>query len=457
AMVLLPLSCKRAVGPVKGVEMVSTAAKLKKDKTLKVVTEFNSTNYFILRGQPMGFQFEILQDLADHLGVKLEVVPSNDISNNIEQLKHGEVDLVAANLTITKERKEQVDFTLPHLQTRQVLVQKRPGKNSEDNPSTRLIRSQLELSGKTVHVVKNSSYISRLKNLSDEIGYEINIIEVEDNVEKLIQKVASGEIQYTVADEIIARVNKNFYTEIDIVTPISFYQNLAWAVRKNDEEFKTQLNNWLSGYTKSKKYAVLYRKYFKNNRYANILDDGYFTNNTGILSPYDDVLKKYCEEISWDWRLLASMIYQESRFNPQAKSWAGAFGIMQLMPNTARRFGVNQASSVKQQIRAGILLIHWLDERLQDIEDIEERNKFILASYNVGLGHVLDARNIAREFGYDPNIWENHVDQCILKKADPNIYKLPYVKHGYCRGTETYKYVADIVERYKHYANIITQ
>ena len=150
------------------------------------------------------------------------------------------------------------------------------------------------------------------------------------------------------------------------------------------------------------------------------------------------------------------MIYSESRFNPNAKSWAGAFGIMQLMPVTANKYGVGMDSSPQAQIVAGIKFLKWLDNYFKkEIPDSTERINFVLASYNVGPGHVEDARALAKKYGKDPNVWFGNVDYFILQKSKPEFYKDPVVKYGYCRGVEPYHYVTEIVNRYNNYKNLI--
>ncbi len=430
-----------------------------KDKgKIVVLTDFNSTSYFIYRGQPMGYQYELLQELADYFGLGLEVIVSNDLNNSFYKLEKGEVDLIAANLTITKQRKKIMDFTIPHSKTRQVLVQRKPdNRESPDNnsPEPVLIRDQLDLAGKTVYVQANSSHAFRLKNLSDEIGENINIIETKEEVEHLISLVASGEIDYTVSDENVAQVNQSYYQNIDIETPVSFHQNLAWAVRNNSGKLLTEINTWLDQFKNTRKYKLIYAKYFQNSRSANIIESDYYALSSGRISAYDEYIKKYSEEIGWDWKLIASLMYQESRFRPDVRSWAGAFGLMQFMPSTASRFGIGPNSSNEQQIRAGVKFLMWLEEKFDSVEDRDERIKFTLAAYNVGLGHIIDARNLAEKNGSNPDIWENNVDNYLLSKSDPEYYNDPVVKYGYCRGKETYAYVRDIMERYEHYRNLI--
>jgi len=426
---------------------------------LVVTTDFNSTNYFIYRGQPMGYQYELLQELADHLGIKLDVIVNNDLEESFDCLTHGECNLIAINLTITKNRRRRFDFTEPHSQTRQVLVQRKPDgweKLRKSEMEKLLIRNQLELAEKNIHVQQNSSYSARLRNLSDEIGDTINIMEVPEEAEQLIILVAKGEIDYTVCDENVAMVNQTYYPNIDVGTAISFPQNMAWAVQKGSDQLKEEIDTWLSEFKKTTKYAIIYNKYFKNRRYVQMVESDLFALSSGKISDYDDSFKEYSQQIEWDWRLLASLVYQESRFNPRAKSWAGAYGLMQLMPTTGRRFGVNWNSSAKEQIRAGVEFIQWLDQRFVDeISDPEERMKFVLASYNVGYGHVTDAINLAEKYDKDPKIWSENVEECLLMKSNPQYYKDPVVKYGYCRGIETYNFVIEVIERYEHYLNII--
>lgn len=430
---------------------------IKERGRLVAVTDYNSTNYFIYRGQPLGFQFELLKRLAEHLDVKLEIVVNNNLDEAFKGLLDGSYDIIANNLTVTKNRSRIVQFTNPHSQTRQVLVQRVPSKKALVSDSGhKLLRNQLDLAKKTVYVQKASSYARRLYNLSDEIGDTIRVVEVPQEVEELIELVSKGEIDYTVCDENVAKVNATYFTNLDVKTAISFPQNIAWAVRKDAPELLTSINQWIDQYKTTYSYALLYSKYFENIKSATIVNSDYYAISTGMISQYDQFIKKYSKEINWDWKLLASLIYQESRFKPQVKSWAGAYGLMQLMPVTANRFGVTKYSPPEEHIRAGVDFIKWLYDRFEN-EDMteEEKIKFVLASYNVGYGHVSDARNLARKYGKNPNIWDDSVDQFLLSKSNPKFYRDPVVKYGYCRGTETYAYVTSILERHRHYQNII--
>ena len=432
---------------------------IKKRGKLIAVTNYNSTDYFIYKGNPMGFQKELLQELATSLNLALEIKVNNDLEDCFRGLYDGRYDIIAIGLTTTKERKDTVNFTRPISTTKQVLVQRKPDgwkKMKKKHLDTMLIRKPFQLANKTLYVEKGSSFKSRLENLSEEIGNYINVIEPNDlSVEELIAKVSKGEIDYTVSDDHIAMVNSTYYDNIDISTQISLEQNLAWALRKGEDTLLNKINKWLRKFSNSKRYASLYTKYYKNKRSTNQNMKGYFSGIDGEISKYDDIIKVYSHEIKWDWRLLASLIYQESRFNNSSRSWAGAFGLMQLMPNTADRFGIDSLASPNANIQAGVRYIKWLEKQLNDVPDSTERSKFILAAYNVGLGHVFDARRLAKKNGKNPNIWTDNVDYYLLNKSKPKFYLDPVVKYGYCRGSETYKYVSQICTRYNHYKNLV--
>jgi len=458
---LLSVSCNdNSMKNNEGDKNISQVDEIKSSGKIVAITDYNSTNYFVYRGRPMGYQYELLQSFANYLGVKLEVIVSNDLDKTFTYLQDGDCDIIAVNLTVTKERSKRINFTEPHSQTRQVLVQRKPDgwrTMSRRQIEARLLKNQLDLAKKTIYVQKGSIYFDRLQTLSDEIGDSIQVVELPNyETEQLIKLVAEGEIEYTVCDEIVGLVNKTYFPNIDVSTAISFPQNLAWAVRKGDDELRNTINAWLIDFKKTAKYRYTFNKYFKNSRSVSIVQSEYYSNLSGKISEYDKVFKKESEIIGWDWRLLASLVYQESHFNANIKSWAGAFGLMQLMPSTAKRFGVDTTSSPIQNVEAGVKFINWLDKILGDkIEDKEERTKFILASYNVGLGHILDARRLAKKYGKDPNVWEDNVDFFILNKSNPEYYHDPVVKYGYCRGEETYKYVNEILNRYEHYKNAI--
>lgn len=430
--------------------------------TLIALTNYNSISYFSYRGKPMGFQYDMLTLFANYLGVELRIIINNDIETAFKKLNAHECDVLAMNLAVTKDRAARISFAAAYGQTRQVLVQKKPAgweDMTKKELNSYLIRNQLDLANRKVHVQSNSAFEKRLRNLSDEIGANIDIVEVENyDVEQLIRLVAKGEISYTVADENVAMLNQTYYPEIDISTPVSFPQRMAWAVAKDADQFLSKLNSWVYTFKNGPMYALLYNKYFKSKKASGRIKSQYMSISGGKISPFDETIRRYSQIPGYDWRLVASMIYQESRFNPRVVSWAGAFGIMQLMPGTANYFGVSRASSPEMHIKAGCRFLDYLDRQFEDeMPDENERRKFVLASYNCGIGHVRDARRLAEKYGKNPNIWDTQVDSMLLWKSDPKYYLDPVVKYGYCRGQEPFDYVKEIMNRYEHYKNVITE
>lgn len=435
---------------------------IKKRGKLIALTDNSSTSFYIYKGDSMGYEYELLNAFAKELGVELQIVIAKDMNTVFSQLNNGEVDIVAANLTVTKERLNLVDFSSPLMLVPQVLVQRKPEgweNMTQEEQNEKLIRNAVDLSGKNIHVRKGSSFYSRLVNLSEEIGEKINIIEApgDQETEELISKVASGEIDYTIADENIALSNQTYYSNINVETAISFPQKIAWAIRKESPQLLSVMNEWIAKRKDSKEYSAVYSKYFKAKKKSAPRGVGrYASYSGGVISEYDELIKTYSEKIGWDWQLLAALISQESNFSPTARSWAGANGLMQLVPQTAKHYGLDTIdATAEQSIIAGTNYISDLDRYWRKyIPDKAERIKFVLASYNAGLGHVVDARNLAAKYGKNPDLWYDNVDYMILQKSNPLIYNDPVVKCGYCRGQETSAYVREILNRYSHYKTI---
>jgi len=430
-------------------------------KKLIAVTNFNSLNYYIYRGETMGYQHDMLKAFADQLGLKLEIRVEPDLTKSMEMLYDGKVDVIATGLTATSKRTRWFDFSDPLIVTKQVLIQKLP-KNWQqmrtlNEIESSVLRSTVDLGKKEIYVTKGSAYVKRLKTIANEIADTIYIIEDKRDVEELIQAVASGEIKYTVADEYLAMANKQNYPQLDYGMPLSLDQKIVWAFRKEKtNELREEMNNWLRLFSRSKASKVIYSKYFQSIRMQREMQSDFQAFSGGNLSAYDQVIKDVAKEINWDWRLLASLVYQESNFKADAESWAGAFGLMQLMPSVMQQFGIDVNSTPEDQIRVGGKYILYLDRLIpESVTDPLERAKFVLAAYNTGMGHVLDARRLAEKYNKNPNIWTDNVDFFARNKSKPSFYNDQVVYYGYARGEETYNFVADIVERYDSYVNLL--
>ena len=428
-------------------------ARIKKTGILKAAVDYNSTNYFIYRGKPMGFEYELLQALSTDLGVNLEIVVSNKISETFGGLLNNRYDVIAQNLTVTGKRNKQLDFTVPVNQTHQVLVQRQKSSKS----GAVYINSVIELENRKVYVQKNSAYHQRLLNLSEEIGGNIAIIaDSIHGTEELISRVAKGEIDYTICDENIGKLNKYYYPNIDISLQVSLQQNIAWAVRKGSGEWKAFLDKWLLEMMETRKFHFLYYKYFESPILAERKNSEYNSISGGRISKYDSMIKEIGKEYNWDWRLISAIIFHESRFNEDAGSWLGAYGLMQLMPATAEAFGINNIEDPKQNVKGGVLLLNALNGQfVKSIPDSTQRIKFVLAAYNIGLGHVNDAQRLAEKYGKNPFVWEGNVEVYLQNKSEEQYFKDEVVRFGYCRGEEATNFVRNVTNNYKQYKNVI--
>lgn len=431
-----------------------------KNKKLRAVTDYGSVSYLIYRGEPIGYQYELLTKLTDYLGVDLELVIESNLEKSIDMLNNGEVDLLAMGLTVTTERNSRFSFTHSIMTTRQVLVQRKPtdymNMETADEIESHLLRNTLDLANVEIHVQKGTVFSKRLETLSNEIADSITIIDDDREIEELITAVANNEIEYTVADENVAIINARYFRNIDVNTPLSFSQKIAWAAKHGQTGLVDTINSWLISFHNTLDERLLYNKYFKNIRSKKIVNSQYNSYSGGQLSPYDDEIKDAAKIIGWDWRMLASLVYQESQFKPNVRSWAGAYGLMQLMPGILEKYGLDSTANPSEQLNAGIKHLIFIKNQLpKEITDSIEQVKFLLASYNCGLGHVLDARRLAEKHEKDQNKWFNNVDSCLLMLSEKEYYHDPDVYYGYVRGKEPYNFVNEIIERYDIYCELI--
>ncbi len=425
---------------------------IKKRGYIILLTENSASTYFIYRNQPKGFDFEMAETFAKSIGVKLRVQILDDVDKMFEMLRSGQGDIIASNLTVTKRRKEMVSFTTPVYQTRQVLVQQVMGRDSSVYP---IISSYSELASLPIFVHRYSSFFEELKTIEKDNKLVLDIHEAPGGIstDDLLRLVNDGEMRATVTDENLVSMDASNYPNVDISFPITEKQDIAWAMRKNAPQLREAINGWMEKKNTKKKMATVYKKYFTEEK-----KDLGITNYVmpkvlpGNLSPYDSLFKKYAPQIGWDWRMLAALAYQESRFNPNAQSWSGASGLMQLMPQTSIRFGCDSFPTPECSVQAAVKYIKYLQGMWRSkIPNSEERNKFVLASYNIGQGHVLDAYHLSKELGKADTVWDGHVAEALLLKQQEKYYSMPVVKHGYCYAKEPYHFVGKINALYEHY------
>jgi membrane-bound lytic murein transglycosylase F len=440
-----------------------------------MLTPTNSTSYFLYRGEPLGFEYELLERFAADHGLAFRVEVVTNPKELIARLNRGDGDVAGGRLEKTEEDARVVAFTRELYRSEPVLVQREapveaaklpeevketvaqsgpPGNDTELR--ARIIEKPWQLEGERVDVPDEAAHKRTLVELEDEISGDIHVVEMETDDEALIQKVASGEVAYTVTQENLARLKEAAFTNLRVRPILGRDHKIAWAVRSNAPELRRALDDWIDGRKDEKAYAALYDRYFGDRRaYKERAKSEYLTSVTGRLCRYDDLLKRYAPELGWDWRLLASQAYQESRFEPDARSWAGALGLLQLMPGTAKQYGVADPYDPEQNVQGAVSFLAWL-ERLWagKIPDENERLKFILASYNTGPGHVLDARRLAAKHGGDQAVWRD-VAFWLLQKSRAEVHSDPVVEHGFCRGVEPVTYVEKILYRFDHYKRFV--
>lgn len=431
-----------------------------KERKLTVLVENSTISYFIYRGQPMGLEYEILNEFAKHLGVQLEMKVIGNLDEMLPLLEEEQGDLIACNLTVTKERKKQIDFSIPHMRTPQVLIQRnREQDESLSDHHDAFIEKPDDLVGKTIYIWQNSSYYKRLMNLQEELGDTIYIKGIDGDViaEEVIQWVSEGIIDYTITDQNVAMINQAFFPNIDIQLELSIEQKIAFGLRKSSPLLLDRLNHWLTDFTQTTTYRYILHKYLNMKSFSAKSQDEFSSVGGGKISKFDVDIKAVSAEFGWDWRLLAAIIYQESKFVEGKESWAGAYGLLQFMPGVGPEYGVYPDSSPRDQIRGGMKKISKNYTDWSNIPDTLQRLKFTLATFNAGMGHVQDAQRLAEKHGLDPLQWDNHVETIVLKMSKPEFYKDDVCKNGYFRGVETHHYVRKVITRFNEYSGVFSE
>ena len=408
---------------------------IKKSGQITVITRNNAHCYYTYRENTMGFEYDLAKAFSDYLGVKLKVVlpPWDDL---IDTLNQGKGDFIAASLTIMPSRENLVDFSEEYLQIQQMAVL------HVDNCE---IKELNDLANQTIHVRRGTSYEERLNELKKE-GLNLDIKTYEDlPTEELIRMVAEKEIGVTIADTNIALLNRRYYPTIKIGFPIEDPQSLGWAVRKGEEELLNEINKFIKKIKKDGTFNRIYQKYYANVEIFDYVDlVKYHQRIETRLPAYQEIIKKEADQHGFDWRLVAAMIYQESHFNPKAKSYTGVGGLMQLTQVTAADMGVKNRFDPIQSIKGGIKYLKKIYDRYDEAKK-SDRILLALAAYNVGYGHVRDAQKLAQQRGLNPNSWSSLEESLPLLRYSKYYKKTEY---GYCRGTEPVRYVNSILTYY---------
>lgn len=413
--------------------------------TLRVATLYSPTSYFIYREEEMGYDYSLARQFAQDKGLVLDLHIATSLGQMIQMLDSGQVDLLAYEIPLTGEFKQGIIHCGPQTTTHQVLVQPRQPRDS-------LITDPTQLVGRDVWVEEGSKYQYRLQNLNSEIGGGITIHTINRDTlitEDLIDMVSTGQIPLTVVDSDIARLNATYYRDLDVSLPLSLAQRASWGVAPSAQWLADSIDAWLGQPKPRQQSASLLKRYFELSKDSPRPFHVDFSH--GHISPFDPIFQRTAATIGWDWRILAAQGYHESHFDSTRTSWAGARGIMQLMPGTARAYGLPDSlvTNPEANIEAAGRVLRDLERTFaRRVSDPAERTKFVLAAYNAGLAHILDAIALASKYGKNPQVWEGNVAASLLLKAHPEYYSDSICRAGYFRGRQTVAYVDDVMKFY---------
>lgn len=431
-------------------------AEIKESGVLRMITYYSSNTYFLNQGIEVGFEYELVKEFARENDLALEVVIVGADENPFDLLNSGQGDVIAANYTITPERQEIVNFTRPYNLVDQLLVY------SADAPEQPQTLEELAESGIPISVRRNSSYYARLQDYVDE-GYEINIDTISDAIdtEAALMQVAEGDLLATVADDNMFDAANRYMDGLFPGPKIAEKDTIAWAIRSNAPDLEASMNRFLYKHfrftsdrerpRRSTFLNVLRQRYFEESRQiAEFYNPEWQYQSIGIISPYDDIVKAVADSMELDWLMLTAMIAQESSFNPNSKSWAGAVGLMQVLPRFVET-EYEQLYDPVTNIKEGARIIK---EHLNHYSYMDSTNQWqmALATYNVGQGHMADARRLVIDRNKNPNEWEN-VSQSLLMLMQRRYYQ--NARYGFARGIEPVQYVKEIMNRYRTYEAII--
>lgn len=403
---------------------------------VRMLTVNAPVTYYLWQGELLGFEYEMVRSFAEAHGLELEVIVAGDIGELIDGLGQGRGDLIAAGIVPTEQRVEMgLRFTRPYLRIRETFVT--GGEPIADLDG---------LAGRRVTVNPQTSYAVTLQGLLARVEFDLEY--VDRSTSAILSDVAAGILDVTLADSHRAGLETTFDPRLSLGLAVEPEKGLAWAVRDENGELLRRLDTFIDERYRGYEFNVLRNKYFVNQRRMARQREHRITGDT--LSPYDHIVRPAAAEAGFDWRLIVAQMYQESGFDPNRTSFAGAEGLLQVLPRTARDLGIDADSLADPEtgIAAGVAYLGWTRQRFPDLP-VGEQILFALGAYNAGHGHVRDGRRLARELGLDDSIWFGNVELAMLKLAEPEYAKKAV--YGYVRGGEVVRYVREIRDRYRLY------
>ena len=426
----------------KVVKKVSVLDKIRKRGYLNVVFLNAPSSYYIGNDGKKGFEYDLLSSYAKHLGVDLNITSVHTVKEALSYTNDKNIDIISSSLTKTPLREKKYNFGPSYFEVQEDVICNRKMVGSKEFP-----RDVEDLSGLNIVVGDGTSYAETIKSLQDE-GFDINVSYTSEySTEDLLQMVSTHKIDCTLADSNIYAINIRYFPEIALAFAISEREQLAWVFPKKSKELKADMYSWLNDFNQKGLMIQLKDHYYSYVMFFDYYNTKMFYKRVKTRLPkYEKYFKKVAKRYGLDWMLLASISYQESHWNPKAKSFTGVRGLMMLTRHTAKLLGVKNRLNPKQSILGGAKHINQMLKMMPDDIKGDNRMKFALASYNVGLGHIYDARALAKKFGLNPSLWSD-VKKTLPLLSQKRYYK--YLKYGYARGSEPVRYV-EYIYNYKN-------
>jgi len=418
----------------------SLLQKIKSEGKLTIVTRNGPTTYYISAVGPAGFEYDLAKLFTRELGVELDVMISDNLTELFPIIINGKAHIAAAGLTVTEKRKQLIRFGPVYQVIKEQVVYHKENTRPENIN---------DLSNGILEVVSSSSHVEHLEKLkTTNPGLEWHVNQ-ELSSEELLGLVWEQIIDYTIADSNEVALNQRFYPDLTVAFDLTEPQSLAWVFQDNNDE--SLFNAAKAFFEKIKNNGDLQNLI---DRYYGHVDPLSVASRRSFSIQYNKRFPKFreaflqaAEDNNIDWRLLAAIGYQESHWNPDARSPTGVRGIMMLTLDTAKYLGVAKRTDPEQSIEGGARYFAQLKKAIPMQIMEPERTWFALASYNIGRGHVNDARNITKKRGFDPNKWL-HVKESLPLLQNKKWYK--GTKFGYARGNEALRYVENIRTYYAY-------
>ncbi|MCQ2286078.1 MAG: transglycosylase SLT domain-containing protein [Bacteroidales bacterium] len=405
--------------------------------TLSVLLFAHYSDYFIHRAVPVGFQYEMLKIMSDSLDKVLDITVVNDFHKLFMATEHKRYDVVAMEYQSNPFLDAATRRSLPFSTSYPVLVQK-----SKPRPLADSLHCLYVPAGFAAEIVADSL----------DSGYSWSIERSSySTVEELFELLEKDRMDYIAADYQTAALLIQFYPDLRITQRLGPTYPRNWTLRKENVQLNAKIDKWLASFYDSQKYKSLCNKYFS--QYSAVLNVPQKASAGKHISPFDNIVKSYSSAYKVDWRFVLSIMYEESRFSLTASGFGGSFGLMQMMPQTCERYGITEMSTPEEQILAGVKLIASMSRFFTDIQDYDERVKFIAAAYNAGPGHIIDAQRLCKKYGDNPQLWED-VARYLILKSESEYYSDPVVKCAYYPGKHAVDYSARVTARFQAYTLI---